>query len=78
MANKNSIGRPGVVTRVDIELVLKLRSTGRSWREIAMAHPEVPSCSGRQVRPSSGSIRRAFAAYITNQQAKETREKNQQ
>ena len=32
-----------------------------SWREIAEAHPLVKSASGRKVKPSVGSIRRAFA-----------------
>lgn len=56
------IGRPIVVDRLDTELVVSLREAGKSWAEIAEAHPEVKSSSGRRVRPSVGSIRRALAS----------------
>jgi DNA invertase Pin-like site-specific DNA recombinase len=56
------IGRPAVVDKVDAELVVQLRNGGKSWREIAEAHPPVKSASGKRVRPSVGSIRRAYAA----------------
>jgi len=56
-----AIGRPVIVDQVDSELVVRLRKDGRSWREIAEAHPPVKSSSGRKVRPSVGSIRRAYA-----------------
>lgn len=60
-AKGQPIGRPVVVDKVDAEFVSRLRSQGNSWREIAEAHPPVKSSSGKRVRPSMGSIRRAFA-----------------
>lgn len=63
------VGRPVVVDKVDTELVARLRSQGCSWREIAEAHPPVRSASGRKVKPSVGSIRRAFeACHKANQE----------
>jgi DNA invertase Pin-like site-specific DNA recombinase len=59
-AKGNPIGRPVVVDKVDTELVVHLRAQGQSWREIAEIHPLVKAASGRRVRPSAGSIRRAF------------------
>ena len=59
-AKGKSIGRPNVVDMVDGELVIQLRNEGKSWREIAEAHPAVKSSSGKRVRPSVGSIRRAY------------------
>ncbi len=56
-----AIGRPVVVDKVDAEFVSRLRSQGNSWRQIAEVHPPVKSASGKKVRPSVGSIRRAFA-----------------
>ena len=61
-AQGKSVGRPVVVDKVDALLVARLRADGRSWREIAESHPPVKSSSGRRVRPSVGSIRRAFHA----------------
>ena len=55
-----TIGRPVVVDKVDAELVASLREAGKSWAEIAEAHPQVKSTSGRKVKPSVGSIRRAY------------------
>ena len=59
-AKGKPIGRPAVVDKVDAELVVALRNQGKSWREIAAAHPPVKSSSGKKVRPSVGSIRRVF------------------
>ena len=59
-AEGKNVGRPVVVDRVDADFVVRLRSEGRSWREIAEAHPPVRSSSGRRVKPSVGSIRRAW------------------
>ena len=56
------IGRPVVVDSVDTELVVRLRNDGKSWAQIAEVHPRVRSASGKRIRPSVGSIRRAFAA----------------
>ena len=61
-ARGKAIGRPVVVDKVDAKLVVQLRNEGRSWREIAEAHPLVKSASGRRIRPSVGSIRRAFTS----------------
>ena len=61
-AKGKPIGRPGVVDSVDTELVVRLRSDGKSWAQIAEVHPQVKSASGKRIRPSVGSIRRAFAA----------------
>ena len=61
MEKAKAVGQPVVVDRVDAELVARLRSDGKSWREIAAAHPPVRSASGRRVKPSVGSIRRALA-----------------
>ncbi len=60
-AKGKPIGRPVVVDKVDAELVVTLRGQSKSWREIAEAHPPVKSGSGKRVRPSVGSIRRAFS-----------------
>lgn len=59
-ANGKPIGRPVVADMVDAELVVQLRTERKSWRAIAEAHPPVKSSSGKKVRPSVGSIRRAF------------------
>ena len=59
-AKGKAIGRPVVVDKVDADLVVQLRNAGKSWREIAEAHPQVRSRSGRRLRPSVGSIRKAF------------------
>ncbi len=58
-AQGKNVGRPVVVAKVDADLVVRLRSEGRSWREIAEAHPLVKS-DKKKVKPSVGSIRRAF------------------
>lgn len=60
-AKGKPIGRPVVVDQVDAAFVLRLRSQGNSWRQVGEAHPPVKSSSGKRVRPSVGSIRRAFA-----------------
>jgi DNA invertase Pin-like site-specific DNA recombinase len=59
-AKGKAIGRPVVVDKVDAALVAQLRAEGKSWREITDAHPSVKSSSGKRVRPSVGSIRRAY------------------
>ncbi|MFH1087056.1 MAG: hypothetical protein V1737_00540, partial [Chloroflexota bacterium] len=56
-AGKN-VGRLVVVDKVDAELVMRLRSQGRRWRDIAGIHPAVRSGKSK-VKPSAGSIRRA-------------------
>lgn len=61
-ASGTNIGRPRVVDRVNFKLVRNLRAQGKSWRDIARAHPPVRSSSGRKVRPSIGSVRRALSA----------------
>ena len=33
-AQRKAVGRPSVVSRVDVELVARLRDGGRSWREM--------------------------------------------
>jgi DNA invertase Pin-like site-specific DNA recombinase len=58
-AKGKAIGRPVVVDRVDAGLVVRLRQDGKSWREIAEAHPPIKSASGKRIKPSVGSIRRA-------------------
>lgn len=63
-AKGKPIGRPVVVDRVDAEFVLRLRSQGASWREVADAHLPVKCSSGKRVRPSVGSIWRAFTQTI--------------
>jgi len=57
------IGRPLVVDKVDAELVMQLRKVGKSWREVAEAHPTVKSSSGKKVRASVGSLRRAYSSF---------------
>jgi DNA invertase Pin-like site-specific DNA recombinase len=59
-AEGKAVGRPVVADKVDADLVVRLRSQGHSWREIAEAHPPVKS-GKRKVSPSVGSIRRAFS-----------------
>ncbi|MBI2859232.1 MAG: hypothetical protein HYX90_09155 [Chloroflexi bacterium] len=61
-AKSKNVGRPVVVAMVDADLVVRLRNEGKSSREIAEAHPAVKSASGRKVKPSVGSVQRAFAA----------------
>ena len=61
-AKGTPIGRPVVVDQVNADLVVQLKSEGKSWREIDEAHPPVKSASGKRVRPSVGSIRRSFAS----------------
>ena len=63
IAKGRLIGRPIVVDSVDAELVMRLRTEGKSWREVAEAHPRVKSSSGKKVRPSVGSVRRVYAAW---------------
>ena len=53
------IGRPRLTDQVDAQFVGERRSQGESWRQIYLAHPPVRSTSGRMVKPSIGSIRRA-------------------
>ena len=59
-ARGKPIGRPIVVDKKGAELVVQLKNEGKSWREIAQAHPPVRSASGKKVRPSVGSVRRAW------------------
>ncbi len=56
------IGRPRLSDQVDAKFVGERRSLGESWRQIYLAHPPVQSTSGRTVKPSIGSIRRAAEA----------------
>jgi hypothetical protein len=56
-AKGKAIGRSVGVERVDAPLVVQLRNEGESWREIAEAPAIVKSSSGKQLRPSVGSIR---------------------
>lgn len=60
-ANGENVSRPVVVDKVDAELARRLRAQGRSWRKIAEAHPAVRSAKGKKIRPSVGTLRRAFA-----------------
>jgi hypothetical protein len=61
-AKRKAGGRPVVVDRINADLVVQIRSEGKTWREIAEAHPPVKSARGKRVRPSAGSIPRAYAA----------------
>ena len=58
------IGRPVVVDMVDAHLVVQLRQEGKSWSQIAEAHPRVKSSSGKRIKPSVGSIRRVFENQV--------------
>ena len=60
-AGKN-LGRPEVAKKLDVSLIARMRGTGESWSAIYKAHPRIRSTSGRQLKPSLGSIRRAFQA----------------
>ena len=62
-AKGKNVGRPVVINSVDAQLVVRLRNEGRSWREIADAHPSV-KVGKRKVKPRVGSIRRAFANKV--------------
>lgn len=53
-------GRLRVVDKVDLELVVRLRMRGSSWREIAKLHPPVKSASSARVKPNVATIRRTF------------------
>jgi hypothetical protein len=55
------IGWPGLTDPVDAQFVGERRSPGESWRQIYLAHPPLRSTSGRTVKPSIGSMRRALA-----------------
>ena len=59
-ATGKHVGRPAVVDKVDAELVVQLRNRGMSWRDVAEEHPTVKLASGKRVKPSVGSIRRAY------------------
>ena len=61
-ASGKAVGRPAVADKVDAGLVAQMRSEGKSWAEIAKAHPSVKLDNGHKVRPSAGSIRRAWDA----------------
>ncbi len=63
-AKGKPIGRPVVVDMVDAELVVQLRQEGKSWSQIAEAHPRVKSSSGKRIKPSVGSIRRVFENQV--------------
>jgi len=63
-AKGKPIGRPVVVDMVDAELVVQLRQEGKSWSQIAEAHPRVKSSSGKRIKPSVGSIRRVFERQL--------------
>ena len=69
-AKGKRIGRPVVVDKVDADLVARLSAQGWSWREIAEAHPAVKSASGRKVKPSVGSIRRAWERSAKDDQTR--------
>lgn len=56
------IGRPRVADRVDSQFVWERRAEGKSWRQVYLAHPPVSSASGRVLKPSIGSLRRAVQA----------------
>ena len=58
------IGRPVVVDMIDADLVLQLRQEGKSWSQVAEAHPRVKSSSGKRIKPSVGSIRRVFERQV--------------
>lgn len=60
-AKGNAVGRTIVTSLVHTHLVATLRAEGKSWGEIARAHPPVKLGSGHKVKPSVGSIRRAFS-----------------
>ena len=62
-ARGKPVGRPMVTDRVDEGLVERLRIEGKSWREIAEAHPAVKSSNGKRVKPSVGSLRRAVRGF---------------
>ena len=57
------VGRPRVIDLVDVELVVDLRSKGRSWRKIARNHPRVTLPSGLTTKLSVGTIRRALEEH---------------
>ena len=63
-AKGKPIGRPVVVDMVDADLVVQLRQEGKSWSQIAEAHPRVKSSSGKRIKPSVGSIRRVFENQV--------------
>ena len=72
IAKGRPIGRPVVVDSVDAELVVRLRALGKSWWEIAEAHPKVESSSGKKIKPSVGSIRRAFTTALAGEDRTES------
>ncbi len=55
-----SVGRPSVTDTLDVDLVANLRDQGYSWKQISEAHPQVKLSSGRKIRPSPSSIKRAY------------------
>ncbi len=54
-------GRPKVRDQINVPLVKQLRERGMSWEQVRQAHPPVKSPSGRTVKISTGSIRRAVS-----------------
>lgn len=54
------VGRPRVIDFVDVNLIIELRSHGKSWRDIAREHPEVELPGGQKVRPSHETVRKVI------------------
>lgn len=50
-----------MVDNLDADFVVRSRSEGANWNQIAEAHSLVKSASGRKVMPGVGSIRRAYS-----------------
>lgn len=65
----HQIGRPNVSTSLDINFIVSARQNGKSWREIAISHPQIRLPSGKKLNPSTGSIRRAYDATQVHRQA---------
>jgi DNA invertase Pin-like site-specific DNA recombinase len=61
-AQGKTLGRPALGERLDVALMVRLRTEGKSWAELQAAHPVVRLPGGRRGRPSLTSIRRAVAA----------------
>ena len=49
-----------VADKIDAELVVQMRDEGKIWLGMEEAHPKVKSPTGKQAKPSVGSIRRVF------------------
>lgn len=55
-----SLGRPKLAHKINLGMVQTLKSEGKTWKEIARAHPSIKLANGRQRKPSASTLRKVF------------------